>query len=82
MPVDAHIIAFEPSSTAFATAITIPLSLNEPVGFNPSYLKYKSSPNSLERFVLFISGVSPSNSVISGVFSVTGKYFLYFFISP
>ena len=35
-PVEAHIIAFEPSSTAFETAMVMPLSLNEPVGFAPS----------------------------------------------
>jgi len=28
-----------PASSAFATATTIPRSLNEPVGFRPSYLK-------------------------------------------
>ena len=37
LPVDAQIIALEPSSTALVTAIVIPRSLNEPVGFKPSY---------------------------------------------
>ena len=39
LPVDAQIIALAPSSAAFETAIVIPLSLNEPVGFNPSNFK-------------------------------------------
>ena len=39
-PVEAQTIALAPSSTAFATAITIPRSLNEPVGFKPSYFPY------------------------------------------
>jgi threonine synthase len=33
LPVEAQMIALAPSSTAFATATTIPRSLNEPVGF-------------------------------------------------
>ena len=37
-PVDAHIIAFDPLSTALVTAIVIPRSLKDPVGFRPSYL--------------------------------------------
>ena len=38
LPVEAQIIAFEPSSTALVTAIVMPRSLNDPVGFKPSYL--------------------------------------------
>ena len=38
-PVEAHMRAFEPASTALDTAMVIPLSLNEPVGFKPSYFK-------------------------------------------
>ena len=73
-PVDAHIIALEPSSKALATAITIPLSLKEPVGFNPSYLKYNSIPPSFSPiFSAFIKGVFPSFKLISGVLSVIGK---------
>ena len=37
-PVDAQIIALEPLSKAFVTAIVIPRSLKEPVGLSPSYL--------------------------------------------
>ena len=37
LPVEAHMTALDPSSTAFEIAIVIPRSLNEPVGFMPSY---------------------------------------------
>ena len=39
LPVLAHMIALAPSSTAFATATTMPRSLNEPVGLQLSSLK-------------------------------------------
>ena len=48
-PVDAQITAFAPSSAAFEIAIVIPRSLNEPVGFSPSYLIQTLFPNSSER---------------------------------
>ena len=38
LPVEAQMIARAPSSSAFATATTMPRSLNEPVGFWPSTL--------------------------------------------
>ena len=38
-PVEAHIMAFDPDSTALETAMVIPRSLNEPVGLSPSYFK-------------------------------------------
>ena len=74
LPVDAHIIARLPSSIALAIATTIPRSLNDPVGLQPSSLKYKSGqPNSAPSRLDLISGVSPSPSVIMGVASVTGN---------
>ena len=39
LPVEAHMNTRLLSSSALATATTIPRSLNEPVGFSPSYLK-------------------------------------------
>src|SRR5690606_38224104 len=72
-PVEAQIMLVLPSSTALATAITIPRSLNEPVGFNPSNFKYSSTPNSWDRRLAGYSGVLPSNNVSRGVRSVTGK---------
>src|ERR1700694_280863 len=39
LPVDAHMNTRLPASRALATATTMPRSLNEPVGFRPSYLK-------------------------------------------
>ena len=41
LPVEAHTIARAPDSTALATATTMPRSLNEPVGFWPSTLRYR-----------------------------------------
>ena len=41
LPVEAHTIARAPASAALATATTMPRSLNEPVGFWPSTLRYR-----------------------------------------
>ena len=41
LPVEAQTIARAPASAALATATTIPRSLNEPVGFWPSTLRYR-----------------------------------------
>ena len=50
-----------PSSSAFATATTMPLSLKEPVGLQLSSLKYSSSqPTSSAMLSDLTSGVSPS----------------------
>src|SRR3712207_2686101 len=73
LPVLAHIMFLDPVSRALATAITMPLSLKEPVGFKPSYLKYRSMPKSLDRFLLRIRGVLPSYRDTNGVFSFIGK---------
>ena len=43
-PVDAQMIALAPRSIAFYTATVIPRSLNEPVGFVPSFLMKISQP--------------------------------------
>ncbi len=77
-PVDAHITAFDPDSTAFVRARVMPLSLNEPVGFDPSNLKYRSRlrPILFLRFKAFISGVFPSFRVMTCVLSVTGRKLL------
>ena len=74
MPVEAHIMALVPSSNALAIATTIPRSLNEPVGLQPSSLKYNSEqPNSRPRRLDLTNGVSPSPMVIRGVELVTGS---------
>ena len=74
LPVEAHMTALLPSSSALAMATTIPRSLKEPVGLQPSSLKYSSSqPSSLPRRLDFTSGVFPSPMVIRGVASVTGR---------
>ena len=73
-PVDAHSSLVIPRSIAFATATTIPRSLNEPVGLQPSSLKYSaptpSSPSSRRDLT---RGVSPSPIVTEGVSPVTGR---------
>ena len=65
-PVDAHITASTPSSTAAETATVMPRSLNEPVGLRPSYLSHTSQPVSSEIAGAGISGVSPSSRVTRG----------------
>ena len=39
LPVEAQMRAATPRSNAFETATVMPRSLNEQVGFNPSYLR-------------------------------------------
>ena len=74
MPVDAQTSTRDPSSMAFATARTMPRSLNEPVGFSPSYLKKSLlSPSAGPMFRLSTSGVEPSWRSTGGVASVTGS---------
>ena len=64
----------EPDSKTLATATTIPRSLNDPVGLQPSSLKYNSrQPALLPMLRDLTSGVSPSPSVKMGVRSVTGR---------
>ncbi|CAB4628231.1 unannotated protein [freshwater metagenome] len=48
-PVDAQITALDPSSAAFEIAIVMPRSLNDPVGFKPSYLIHTLFFNNSER---------------------------------
>ena len=77
-PVDAQSTAWAPSSIAFAIATTIPRSLNEPVGFAPSIFSQTSAiPVSRSSVDARTSGVSPSPSVSTGVFAVTGRYARY-----
>ena len=74
MPVEAHMMARVPSSKALAMATTMPRSLNEPVGLQPSSLKYSSEqPNSRPKRLDLTSGVSPSPMVIMGVALVIGS---------
>ena len=74
LPVDAHSTVVRPSSSAFATATTIPRSLNEPVGFTPSNLRNSSlTPTHSASRGAASSGVDPSPSVSAGVAGVTGS---------
>ena len=83
-PVDAQINVRTPRSAAFETATVIPRSLNEHVGFKPSYLiKTRASLpiRSLSRGEK-MSGVFPSPSEITGVASETGRKSRYRLMTP
>src|SRR5262245_37265133 len=82
LPVEAHTTAFAPSSSALLSASVIPRSLNEAVGFAPSYLRNTSHPVSSDRGSERTSGVSPSPSVTTGVVSETGRRSRYSSITP
>jgi hypothetical protein len=84
LPVDAQMIAFAPASTAFVTAIVMPRSLNEPVGFSPSNFAYSLTLRRTRRgrFFSSISGVLPSLSDMTGVSALTGRRSRYFSIRP
>ena len=69
LPVEAQMMARAPASTALVTAIVMPRSLKEPVGFSPSNLARIRT-----FFLIFfgrltssISGVLPSLRLITGV---------------
>src|SRR5215831_4493380 len=61
----------------------MPRSLNDPVGFRPSYLKYSlRRPSARPRFWLGTSGVEPSCRSTSGVFGPTGRCLRYRSMTP
>ncbi len=64
-PVEAQITEVEPASTARETARVMPLSLNEQVGFSPSYLRNRDMPVWIfaANRGAGISGVFPSSNV-------------------
>src|SRR5574341_1022117 len=62
LPVDAQMTPRDFSSTALATATTMPRSLKEPVGLQPSSFKKISAPVSWESVGAEMSGVAPSPS--------------------
>ena len=51
----------------------MPRSLNEPVGFAPSTLRYTSHPVRSESVAAGSNGVAPSRKVITGVAASTGN---------
>src|SRR5206468_1083217 len=77
-------IASTPSASAFVTATVMPRSLNDPVGFWPSHLRYSSTPGATTAASRSArtSGVFPSFRVT--IFSVgpTGSRSRYCSISP
>ena len=73
LPVEAHTASRAPSSSAFETATVIPRSLNDPVGFAPSYFRSTRQPVRSETRGASSSGVEPSPSVTTGVAALTGS---------
>jgi hypothetical protein len=73
-----------PPSTALEIAMVMPRSLKDPVGFMPSYFRYRSIPGAIffASRAARISGVLPSPSVITGVCAVTGRNFRYSSMIP
>ena len=70
----AQTTARAPDSSAFATATTMPRSLNDPVGFAPSTFSHRSdAPIDAPRRGARTSGVAPSPNVSIGVAAVTGS---------
>src|SRR5688572_28820805 len=65
--------AFAPCSMARETATVMPRSLNEPVGFIPSYLTHTSVPVRRESAGAGRSGVPPSPRVTTVEASVTPR---------
>ena len=72
-PVDAHSTACWPRATASVTAIVMPRSLKEPVGFRPSTLRCTLQPVCSESRGAAISGVPPSSRVTGVQSSPTGN---------
>ena len=80
----AQMIALAPRSIAFDTATVMPRSLNDAVGFSPSYFSQISKPPAMivSRLRARTSGVLPSWSDTTGVFSETGRNFRYCSMTP
>ena len=73
LPVEAQITERVPRPAAMLMATVMPRSLNEPVGFIPSTLRYTSQPVRSDSTGAGSSGVPPSCSVTTGVPAVTGR---------
>jgi hypothetical protein len=82
LPVEAQMTALAPASAALEMAIVIPRSLNDPVGFAPSYFSQTSQPTNSLRKAACTSGVPPSRRLMTGVASVTGSRSRYSSMSP
>ncbi len=66
LPVEAQITALAPCSMALETAIVIPRSLKEPVGFMPSNFTQTRAPVRDDSAGAGMSGVPPSPRVMTG----------------
>ncbi|SLD05921.1 Uncharacterised protein [Mycobacteroides abscessus subsp. massiliense] len=72
-PVEAHSTARWPRASASVTAMVIPRSLNDPVGFRPSTFRCTVHPVSSERRAAGSNGVPPSRRVTGCQFSPIGR---------
>ena len=71
LPVAAQMTAFAPPAAASVIATVMPRSLNDPVGFAPSILRWTSQPVSDDRCGAGSSGVPPSRRVTTSQPSFT-----------
>src|SRR5690606_10633763 len=72
LPVEAQMTALSPLALACVMATVIPRSLNDPVGFAPSTLRYTDAPVSSDRCGAGSNGVLPSPSVTTSAPSGIG----------
>src|SRR3990170_8982871 len=74
LPVEAQITQDTPNSRAFETPTVMPLSLNEPVGFSPSFFTCRVlSPKNAASLSHLWRPVPPSLSVILVAPSLNGR---------
>ena len=74
LPVEAHATVRAPVETATAIPTVMPRSLNEPVGFSPSFLTIRrDTPTSRAIRGASWRPVSPSPSVTSGATGRSGR---------
>src|SRR5881394_2173551 len=82
LPVDAQTTALAPSSVALVMATVMPRSLNEPVGFSPSYFRNTLARSRSDNRGAGSNGVPPSWRVTTGVSSGTGRNDRYSSMTP
>src|SRR5439155_27368159 len=83
-PVEAQMTAFVPRSIAFEMATVIPRSLNDPVGFAPSFLTKISQPRPIRSLNRgdSVNGVFPSPNEMIGASGETGRRSRYNSMTP
>ena len=82
LPVEAQITARAPSPAACEIAMVMPRSLNEPVGFAPSYFSHTDAPTISLSVHAYTSGVPPSPRLTTGADGASGMRSRYSVITP